>query len=137
MAPNQTPGTFHYHSYIKDSIAVQKRHNYVNDSEEHEANPHLQDFLIPHHTASIGEEVVPGSSNKPKLSRPCISILHNKECPSRHHCEIVESKRHISFKEVTIREYDVSISAIYGTFIICNNNTFMFISSYPITDDTR
>lgn len=102
----------------------------MNDSEEHEANPHLQDFLIPHHTASIGEEVVPGSSNKPKLSRPCTSILHKKECPSRHHCEIVESKRHISFQEVTIREYDVSISAIYGTFIICNNNSFLILSLF-------
>lgn len=99
--------TFHYHSYIKDSITVQKKHNYVNDDEEHEENPHLQDFLVPHHTGDIDVSVHNGNGQKPTLSRPCASIMHNKDCPSRHSCEITESKRHISFHEVVVRDYDM------------------------------
>ena len=112
--PRPASSTFHYHSYIKDSVAVQRRHNDVNDSEEHEKNPHLQDFLVPHHIGDVKsfEDETSGSSNlgpngKPTLPRPCVSILHNQECPSRHSCEITESKRHISFHQVTIREYDM------------------------------
>ena len=104
-----SPSTFHYHSHFKDSISVQKRRQTVNDCEEHEENPHLQDFLVPHHTGDVKK---PSSSSsekkkKPTLPRPCVSILHNADCPSRHSCEITESKRRITFQEVTVREYDM------------------------------
>ena len=105
---------FHYHSYIKDSIAVQRQRSYVNDSEEHETNPHLQDFLVPHHIGDVKSEDQEDEahasttiSRKPTLSRPCVSILHNVDCPSRHSCEITESNRHISFHRVVVREYDM------------------------------
>lgn len=106
--------TFHYHSYIKDTISVQKRHNYVNDDEVHEANPHLRDFLVPHHSglASLGsvgqaDNDIEYGKKLPTLSRPCASILHNQDCPSRHSCDITESKRHISFHQVVVRDYDM------------------------------
>ncbi|KAL7497117.1 hypothetical protein ACHAWT_006634 [Skeletonema menzelii] len=99
---------FHYHSYFKDSISVQKRRRSTNDCEEHESNPHLQDFLVPHHTGDVkSQEIDRSTKRKPTLPRPCVSILHNADCPSRHSCEITESKRHISFHEVTVREYDM------------------------------
>lgn len=101
--------TFHYHSYIKDSIAVQKRKSYVNDSEEHEKDPHLEDLLVPHHIGDVkspAQDEIDGAA-RPKLARPCVSILHDRECPSRHHCEIVESKRCVSFGQVIVREYDM------------------------------
>ena len=44
--------TFHASRIRRDSIATQKRHG-PNDCEEHEKNPHLQDFLIPHHVVHI------------------------------------------------------------------------------------
>ena len=44
--------TFHYCSYTKDTITVQKGHSDVNDSKVYEANSHLEDFLVPHHIAN-------------------------------------------------------------------------------------
>lgn len=102
----RAPQTFHYHKYIRDTIAVQKEHNYVNDDEEHEEHPHLEDFLVPHHSGDI-ELAAPAQEPKPTLSRPCASILHNVDCPSRHSCEITESKRHISFHQIIVRDYDM------------------------------
>jgi len=102
--------SFHYHSRIKDTIAVQKRRNSVNDDEEHEENPHLEDFLVTHH---CGDADAPSSSAsddaklRPTLLRPSLSILHNTDCPSRHSCELTESKRRISFHQVTVRDYDM------------------------------
>jgi len=78
----------------------------VNDDEEHEANPHLEDFLVPHHSGDIEPEALP-AGQRPTLSRPCASILHNVDCPSRHSCEITESKRHISFHQIIVRDYDM------------------------------
>mmetsp|Transcript_31396 Transcript_31396/g.66872 ORF Transcript_31396/g.66872 Transcript_31396/m.66872 type:complete len:256 (-) Transcript_31396:229-996(-) len=117
-APNRraTLGTFRYHSYMKDSIAVQKRHNYVNDDEVHEENPHLEDFLVPHHSGDVQPPLK--GSVRPALGRPSVSILHDRDCPSRHSCEITESKRHISFHQVTVRDYDMVLgdhpSCSYG-----------------------
>jgi hypothetical protein len=104
------PETFHYHRTIKDTVSVQKRHNYVNDDEEHEENPHLEDFLVPHHTVHIepkrhnyvnddeDHEENPHSEDflvphhtvhiepellvKPTLRRPSRGILQNSDCPS-------------------------------------------------------
>mmetsp|Transcript_1340 Transcript_1340/g.3354 ORF Transcript_1340/g.3354 Transcript_1340/m.3354 type:complete len:256 (+) Transcript_1340:263-1030(+) len=104
-----TKATFRYHSHFKDSISVQRRRNNVNDCEEHEKNPHLQDFLTPHHIGDVKsfDEKDKEEGSKPSLPRPCASILHNVDCPSRHSCEITESNRHISFHQVTVREYDM------------------------------
>lgn len=103
-ATPRAPQTFHYHNYIKDTVTVQKKHNYVNDDEEHEANPHLEDFLVPHHSGDI-EPAEP--AQRPILSRPKASIMHNVDCPSRHSCDITESKRHISFHQIIVRDYDM------------------------------
>jgi len=100
--------TFQYHSYIRDTITVQKRQNKVNDDEKHEENPHLEDFLVTHHSGDV--DAPPPSADeklRPALSRPSVSILHNRGCPSRHSCEITESKRRISFHQVTVRDYDM------------------------------
>ena len=37
----------------KDSIAVQQDRHSTNDCEKHEKNPHLEDFLIPHHVVHL------------------------------------------------------------------------------------
>jgi hypothetical protein len=93
--------TFHYHRTIKDTVSVQKRHNYVNDDEEHEENPHLEDFLVPHHTVHIEPELLV----KPTLARPCTSILQNADHPSAHSCELIENKGRVSFHQVVVRYY--------------------------------
>ena len=108
MSPPRAPQTFHYHSYMKDSVSVQKKHKRTNDTEEHEENPHLQDFLVKHHENDIIDDNKQHEQlRRPTLSRPCVSILHNRECPSRHSCEITDSKRRVSFKEVMVRDYDM------------------------------
>ena len=101
----RAPQKFHFHNYIKDTITVQKAHSYVLDDEEHEENPHLEDFLVPHHSGDIAPEAP--AHQRPTLSRPCASILHNVDCPSRHSCDITESKRHISFHQIIVRDYDM------------------------------
>lgn len=107
--------TFHYHKHFKDTVSVQKRHGYVNDDEEHEENPHLEDFLVPHHDGDIAPEA---PLERPSLSRPKGSCMHNVDCPSRHSCEITESKRHISFHQIIVRDYDMILgdhpSCSYG-----------------------
>ena len=51
--PNQHAKETHFHtSCIRDSIQVRKHHK-VNDHELHEENPHLEDYLIPHHSVHI------------------------------------------------------------------------------------
>lgn len=96
----RTPETFHFHrKTMHDTIWVQEHHDYVNDGEEHEKNPHLQDFLVPHHSVHVE------SPTKPILERPCQSILHKVGCPSRHACEITENNRHIGFDKVIVRDY--------------------------------
>lgn len=98
---------FRYHSYYKDTIAVQRRHNYVNDDEEHEENPRLKEFLVPHHSGDV-EQPREGSRG-PTITRPPKSILHDGDCPSRHSREITESKQRISFHQVTVRDYDMTL----------------------------
>jgi len=45
--------TFHYRCFMDDSITVQKRHGRVLDDEKHEDNPHLEDYLHPHHFVHV------------------------------------------------------------------------------------
>lgn len=45
--PKAVPARFHHRCTMEDSIHVQIRHNQVLDDEEHEENPHLQDYLKP------------------------------------------------------------------------------------------
>jgi len=136
-APHRAPETFHFSSSrMHDSIWVQKHHNYVNDDEEHEEYPHLQDFLHPHHLAhietlydgvdgpTIQKEdgkiplvVVP--TKKPTLARPSRSILHKADCETRKECKITMAKQqHVSFGQVTVRDYDMILgdhpSCTYG-----------------------
>lgn len=102
------PCKFHFNKRsMHDSIWVQTRHDYVNDDEEHEAHPHLNDFLIPHHSVHIEPETKPQSeSQKASLSRPCPTILHKADCASRRECETTESTRsHVSFGKVVVRDY--------------------------------
>lgn len=44
---NRKPARFHHRCTMEDSIHVQIRHNQALDDEEHEENPHLQDYLKP------------------------------------------------------------------------------------------
>lgn len=101
----RAPETFRYHAHYRDSIAVQRRQNKVNDDEVHKLNGNLENILTPHHEFHVDEE----NLKKPILSRPCKSILHNPSCPSRHSCEIVESKRRVTFNEVIVRDYDMTL----------------------------
>lgn len=113
--------TFHLskHHDLKDTILVQtsQNHDYVNDSEPHEENPHLGDFLKPSKPESLNKYLdttasthettqIPSSSQtRPSLPRPKRSCLHNQDCESRRPCEDVEARRSVKFKEVTLREY--------------------------------
>jgi hypothetical protein len=110
----KTPETFHFRRQILDTVSVQKKHNYVNDDEKHEENPHLEDFLVPHHTVHVEPDNLP----KPTLSRPCPSIMHKADCPSRHSCKVTESKMHITFDKVIVRDYGMVLgdhpSCSYG-----------------------
>jgi len=121
------PELFHFRgNRMHDSIWVQQRHNYVNDDEEHEQHPHLQDFLRPNHLAHIerleDEEMekliekredsdvplVIVRAKKPTLARPCPSILHKVDCEGRQECKITQAKQqHVSFGQITVRNYDM------------------------------
>ena len=99
----RAPETFHFHKHYRDTVSVQRRRNKVNDDEIHEKNGNLEDILIPHHEFRVEEDVI----EKPILSRPPRGILHNEKDPSRHFCEVVESKRRITFNNVVVREYEM------------------------------
>jgi hypothetical protein len=102
MKTTHAPETFRYHRTFKDTVSVQKRHNYVNDDEVHEENPHLEDFLVPHHSVHIDPRQF---LVKPTLARPHTTNIHNADCPSRHSCEVTEKNRHVSFHQVVVRQY--------------------------------
>lgn len=113
-APARAKSRFRFHSHFKDTIAVQKRRNYVNDDEEHEEDGHLRDLLRLHRMGSVDPIDTPlllpgagGSGERPALPRPCRSIMHDAESPGRRSCEVTESKRRISFRDVTVRDYDM------------------------------
>ncbi|KAL7531778.1 hypothetical protein ACHAXR_005119, partial [Thalassiosira sp. AJA248-18] len=94
----------HFHtSLIKDSITVQKHHK-VNDDEVHEENPHLEDFLIPHHSVHIDRPEEAKATDKEATTK--------KECCTHgilHHTEEEEEKpkRKVHFGTVLIRDYEM------------------------------
>ena len=78
-----------------DSLVVLNSHNYVNDCEEHEGQPHLKDFFrLKSNDNKQGSEQV---EKKSGISRSCISIPQNRK----------EENRQVSFHEVTVREYEM------------------------------
>jgi len=93
--------THFHHSQLGDSIHVQRRRNKVNDDEVHEKNPHLQDFLVPHHSfhAEDAKEV---SSKKECCTQ---GILHPEASPLEK--SQVKPKRQVSFGKIMVRDYDM------------------------------
>lgn len=100
---SRAPETFRHRGHFRDSISVQKRQNKVNDDEVHEKNASLKKILVAHHSVRVDESCI----EKPKLSRPCKSILHKANCPSRSFSEDIESKRRVSFHKVIVRDYEM------------------------------
>lgn len=136
--------TFHLrrHPHLKDSVTVQTSpdHDYVNDCETHEENPHLQDFLKPHHIHTEHQSEPSDDDDDPShkvlmindyqkvargkiqchheetpilseakrrqiLPRPCEGIMHYKNSATSEQSKVMEAKRTIKFKDVTLREY--------------------------------
>lgn len=113
--------TFFHTSRIRDSIAVQKHHG-TNDCEVHETNPHLQDFMIPHHSfhvkcheeeeaaadteavteAAVEQHVaaVAAATTRRGCLRPQTTSYYDRP-------KTEKSKRKIHFGEVLIREYEM------------------------------
>lgn len=100
--------SFRFRSHYKDSIAVQMKRNYVNDDDEHASNPRLQEFLVRHRDGDV-ERLAPKERNRLTLLRPSKSILFNPNSSRRCANEAVESRRRIAFREVTVREYDMTL----------------------------
>lgn len=96
------PETYFHASLIKDSLEVQKHHK-ANDDELHEENPHLEDFLIPHHSVHIEDQ--PQTDEKPK-ERCTHGILHKEEA-SPDPLDQLKPKRKVHFGKVLVRDYDM------------------------------
>ncbi|KAL7532661.1 hypothetical protein ACHAWF_004203 [Thalassiosira exigua] len=86
---------------LKDSVEVQKHHK-ANDDEVHEENPHLQDYLIPHHSFHISSAP---SFAKVAKDLQAEGILHEaaEECPQGK----TAPKRKVHFGTVLVRDYDM------------------------------
>uniref|UniRef100_A0A7S2Q2P1 Uncharacterized protein n=1 Tax=Skeletonema marinoi TaxID=267567 RepID=A0A7S2Q2P1_9STRA len=114
--------TFFHTSRIKDSIAVQKHHG-TNDCEVHEENPHLQDFMIPHHsvhvrrlddeeedavTVTIAETAAEQPVNAAAAATTRRSCLRPETKTSYYNRPKTEkSKRRIHFGDVFVRDYEM------------------------------
>ncbi len=122
--------TYFHSSLIKDSIQVQKHHK-VNDDEVHEENPHLQDFLIPHHSFHVGRDLLAGleeadvaadeGDDKDTTDNKVLPL--KKDCSTRSILsssvagvspeELIQEedtekpKRQVSFGSVLVRDYDM------------------------------
>mmetsp|Transcript_36628 Transcript_36628/g.62373 ORF Transcript_36628/g.62373 Transcript_36628/m.62373 type:complete len:308 (+) Transcript_36628:88-1011(+) len=108
--------TYFHASLIKDSIRVQ-RHHKVNDDEPHEENPHLEDFLIPHHSVHIErpeevdeavKSIALGDSVDPQ-DKKCRnkSILHHTEVKVSEPEIKKAPKRRVHFGTVLVRDYEM------------------------------
>mmetsp|Transcript_32482 Transcript_32482/g.68311 ORF Transcript_32482/g.68311 Transcript_32482/m.68311 type:complete len:289 (-) Transcript_32482:195-1061(-) len=102
---NYAKETYFHTSLIKDSVQVQKYHK-VNDDERHEENPHLEDFLIPHHSVHIErpeEAEATGEISTTKNECCTQEILHTKASAP----EETQEKRKVHFGTVEVRDYDM------------------------------
>eukprot|EP00580_Thalassiosira_gravida_P019651 CAMPEP_0201665306 /NCGR_PEP_ID=MMETSP0494-20130426/6490_1 /ASSEMBLY_ACC=CAM_ASM_000839 /TAXON_ID=420259 /ORGANISM="Thalassiosira gravida, Strain GMp14c1" /LENGTH=305 /DNA_ID=CAMNT_0048144233 /DNA_START=44 /DNA_END=961 /DNA_ORIENTATION=+ len=123
---------YFYNILIKDSIEVQKDLP-VNDDELHEENPHLEDYLIPHHRVhiespeelNVAEEVLSAKNEccteeaSQEATSPEEEVSTKDECcspESEAASEITASqpqeqakkpKRKVSFGTVLVRDYDL------------------------------
>jgi len=103
---NYAKETYFHTSLIKDSVQVQKYHK-VNDDERHEENPHLEDFLIPHHSVHIERpEEAEAAGEKSTTDNECSTqgILHTKASAPK---ETQEKQRKVHFGTVVVRDYDI------------------------------
>lgn len=114
----------------KDSIAVLQDRHSTNDCETHEKNPHLEDFLIPHHvvhlnrldededegvltpavtesdTESLSEEQSAfGTAAAATTTTPRRSCLRPETESYYDRPKTEKSKRRIHFGEVCVRDY--------------------------------
>jgi len=87
----------HWHtSRIKDTIRVQGHHT-VNDDEVHEENPHLEDFLIPHHSVHV----------EPAENILCSAQRESTRGSILHAHTVATPKRKVHFGEVLVRDYEM------------------------------
>lgn len=122
--PKRVKETYFHRSQIKDTLIVQKHHK-VNDDEVHEENPHLEDFLIPHHSVHVERpeeaDKAAGEEVKPKEEDP-EAVPEKKECCAHgilHHTESAtlaaeeeqaaaeKPKRKVQFGSVLVRDYEM------------------------------
>jgi len=118
--------TFFHTSRIRVSIAVQKHHG-TNDCDVHEKSPHLQDFMIPHHSvhvrrpdeeeAAATEAIAEVAAEQPVDSaaaaaaaatttrRSCLRPETKTSYYDRPKTE--KSKRKIHFGDVCVRDYEM------------------------------
>ncbi len=114
----------------KDSIAVQQDRHSTNDCEKHEKNPHLEDFLIPHHVVHLkrldeddDEAVLTGSgtietdadtdssSSEQPAAATTATTTRPRSClrPETESYydrpKTAKSKRKIHFGQVCVRDY--------------------------------
>lgn len=91
----------HFHtSIIKDSIAVQRHHN-ANDDEVHEENPHLEDFLIPHHEGHVEEKKTSEDTDRPRV----VSTLKKASVEGKEPQDGSKKKTKVHFGHVLVRDY--------------------------------
>jgi hypothetical protein len=115
--------TFFHTSLIKDSIAVQKHHG-TNDCEVHEENPHLQDFMIPHHSvhvrrpdeeeeAAATEAITEAAAEQPVAAAAAAATTRRSSLRPETKTSYYDrpktekSKRRIHFGEVFVRDYEM------------------------------
>lgn len=97
---------FHNH-IIRDSIQVQSHHK-ANDDELHEENPHLQDYLVPHHSVQVEtpEETKATYQESTTKKELCTQgILHQSKVSQ----EQAKARRKVHFGEVLVRDYAMTL----------------------------
>ncbi|KAL7538551.1 hypothetical protein ACHAXR_008636 [Thalassiosira sp. AJA248-18] len=93
---------------MRDSIAVLKYHG-ANDDEVHEENPHLEDFLIPHHSVHIDRpEEAKDAEKEATTKKECCThgILHD-EAVAPEPQDDEKPKRKVHFGTVLVRDYNM------------------------------
>ena len=101
----------HFHTcLIKDSLSVQKHHR-VNDDEVHEENPHLEDYLVPHHSGHIEPpeeaEVHKDSPQPTKCCSKGILVKKSKISSEPQETRQQPRKPKVHFGSVLVRDYDI------------------------------
>lgn len=121
VAPHEHAKETYFHMcLLRDSRKVQMDHN-VNDDEMHEENPHLESYLIPHHSIHHKEQPDTESDKHEAAGQEstarndCYSSIAGKEVRTEREC-CTQETRHVSlekpkpmvrFGTVLVRDYDI------------------------------